>query len=53
MARRGHNTPEVSCSRTLEEGAQAWANELKDRAQTPDCKFFSLIIYGSLQNAFI
>ena len=38
IARQAHNTPSLSCSKSLEDQAQAWAQELFDRGITPECK---------------
>ena len=38
IARQAHNTPPLSCSKSLEDQAQAWAQELFDRGIKPDCK---------------
>ena len=38
IARQAHNTPPLSCSKSLEDQAQAWAQELFDRGIQPDCK---------------
>ena len=38
IARQAHNTPPLSCSKSLEDQAQAWAQELFDRGITPECK---------------
>ena len=38
IARQAHNTPPLSCSKSLEDQAQAWAQELFERGIKPDCK---------------
>ena len=39
LGRQGHNTPLISCSKRLEDDAQAWAQELFDRGINWDGKF--------------